>query len=434
MKEETPNLPLLEHDKVFEVLGNIPKWITKSGAILFTLITIALFLCGYFIKYPDIVSASILMTTSNPPINLKSHVNGRIVKLFVENNQLVKKNALLAILENSANYKDVLKLKAELLSNNNLCETKAVIKTDLFDNNFILGELQGDYAKFLKSLNEYRGFCSSNSYTSLKVTINKTLSNYGYYYESLVAQKKIKMSELNIIEHQYVRDSISFQKHLISEKEFENSYLNRIAKKYDYESVNANIDNLQVLISQAESRLIENNNDFNTQLRQYQLSYEEEYITLLGHINIWEQNYTLVAPDSGNVSLTSYWEENQNVKIGDIVLTIVPNHTSPIVGIMEVPIYGSGKVKNGQKVNIQFDNYPYMEYGTIAGIVQRISLVPSNDKFYLEVSLPNGLKTNINKTLVFKQEMKGTAEIITEDISLLERILTPILSVIKKIL
>ena len=39
----------------------------------------------------------------------------------------------------------------------------------------------------------------------------------------------------------------------------------------------------------------------------------------------------------------------------------------------------------------------------------------------IDVSLPKKLITSYNKKIDFKQEMRGTAEIITEDLRLIER-------------
>ena len=57
----------------------------------------------------------------------------------------------------------------------------------------------------------------------------------------------------------------------------------------------------------------------------------------------------------------------------------------------------------------------------------------ASDNFYsLEVELPDGLVTSYKKKLEFTPEMQGTAEIITEDIRLLERFFKPIKSILKK--
>ena len=49
-----------------------------------------------------------------------------------------------------------------------------------------------------------------------------------------------------------------------------------------------------------------------------------------------------------------------------------------------------------------------------------------------EIEIPDTLISNYGKELKFSQEMAGTAEIITDDIRLLERFFNPIKSIWKK--
>jgi len=50
----------------------------------------------------------------------------------------------------------------------------------------------------------------------------------------------------------------------------------------------------------------------------------------------------------------------------------------------------------------------------------------------IDVSLPNGLKTSYKKQIVFQQEMTGSADIVTEDLRLLERLLYQFRDVFKR--
>ncbi len=75
--------------------------------------------------------------------------------------------------------------------------------------------------------------------------------------------------------------------------------------------------------------------------------------------------------------------------------------------------------------------YPYQEYGQIESRVDAISLVPRENMYTVETQLPNPLKTSFNKTLNFDQEMQGKAEIVTEDLRLIERFFYQILKIFK---
>ena len=67
----------------------------------------------------------------------------------------------------------------------------------------------------------------------------------------------------------------------------------------------------------------------------------------------------------------------------------------------------------------------------VTGIVKSKSLVATDNAYILEVELPNGLLTNYGKKLEFSQEMRGIADIITEDIRLIQRIFAPIKSLME---
>src|SRR5690606_14490994 len=93
-----------------------------------------------------------------------------------------------------------------------------------------------------------------------------------------------------------------------------------------------------------------------------------------------------------------------------------------IVGRMSVPATNSGKIVPGEKVLIKLDNYRFQEYGIVEGKVQNISLSPDKEgNYYVDVVLPKGLKTSYNKNLTFDKELKGNAEIVTQDLRLIER-------------
>lgn len=109
-----------------------------------------------------------------------------------------------------------------------------------------------------------------------------------------------------------------------------------------------------------------------------------------------------------------------------VVVSAVPNNPTAFIGCVQLKMNISGKVQVGQGVNLKFANYPYMEYGIVKGIVSKISSVPNGDSYALEVNIPGQMVSTFGKKLEFQLELKGTAEIITEERSLLVRILHPV--------
>jgi hypothetical protein len=139
-------------------------------------------------------------------------------------------------------------------------------------------------------------------------------------------------------------------------------------------------------------------------------------------IKDWERLYVLKSNINVNVSFLNYWNTNQTVNQGDLVFTIIPSENSSFIAKLKTPAQNSGKIKLGQNVNIKIENYPDTEFGVLNGTVKNISRIPDAEGLYIvDVELPSKLITSYKKEIDFKQEMRGTAEIITEELRLIER-------------
>jgi HlyD family secretion protein len=188
----------------------------------------------------------------------------------------------------------------------------------------------------------------------------------------------------------------------------------------------------QLKINEANQAVIDKVNQGDQERKTLQLALSEAYNNLTGAIDVWELNYLVKSPVAGEVTFSKFWSINQNVAKGEIVFTVIPTIETQLSGKVQLKRTGSGKVKSGQRVNIKFDNYPYMEYGMVEGKVNRVSMVPTNDYYALEVDLPKGLVSTYGKTFEFNNEIQGTAEIVTEDLRLIQRIFNPIKSLFKE--
>lgn len=140
----------------------------------------------------------------------------------------------------------------------------------------------------------------------------------------------------------------------------------------------------------------------------------------------------MISPVNGVVTFNQFWNLYQFIKKGEKVLTVVPPGKTRIVGKVALTVDGAGKVKNGQAVHVKISGYPFLEFGMVKGVVSSKSLVPQDNKYMLEVEFPNGMVTTYGKKLDYQPEMTGTAEIVTEDVRLLERLINPIRYLITK--
>ena len=194
-------------------------------------------------------------------------------------------------------------------------------------------------------------------------------------------------------------------------------------------SVNINI--IQLSQSLEETRLLKESQNNN-----YIIRIRQALQHLSSSIDLWEDKYAITSPSSGEVSLGEYWTSGQHVNSGDIVASVVPLQQEIIVGRLKVPSAGFGKVKPGQRVNVQLNGFPYMEYGILKGEISRISSVPEHDQdggisYSVEVMFPDGLVSTYGQHFPLIQDMDGKAEIITQDKRLIQHLLSPIKSLFR---
>ncbi len=411
----------LRSEEVQEILTAIPNWMIRWGSVLFLALILMVLAISWFVKYPDIIVSNAIITTQIPPQKEYANSTGKLDSIFVKDGQIVKPLQPLAIIENTSNYHDVLLLKNiidTIKVNNKLfnfpIDSLPVLSLGDIDTDYALFE--NSYIQYLlnKQLDPFSNDAIANKYSIIE--LNNRLSN-------LQAQKKLNESELKFKRRDLERNKTLFKKGVISAMDYENKQLEYLQAERNYKNMSVSVSQIREAISNAyktsKGTQINKTKEEMVLLKNVIQSYNQ----LKKSIRDWESRYVLQSSIDGKVSFLNYWTKNQNVKQGDLVFTIVPTSNSSFIARLKTPAQNSGKIKEGQKVNIRLDNYPDTEFGTLTGKVKNISLIPDSDGYYLiSVSLPKKLVTSYDKEIEFKQEMRGKAEIITEDLRLLERI------------
>ncbi len=213
---------------------------------------------------------------------------------------------------------------------------------------------------------------------------------------------------------------------VIPEQELEKIQSFYLAKKLAFENSRSTLASLKIQINQLKGNIRDLELQYQQQLENHINATEEARQNLLAQIEIWEQRYVLWSPQPGSCIFTRFWSSNQNINTGETVFTILPQDSGAIRGLMQIPAAGAGKIAVGQRVNIRLDSYPYMEYGLLEGVVSGISDVPEQGSYFVTIAFPKGLVTSYGQALAFNRQMTGTAEIITHDIRLFQRVMQPL--------
>lgn len=412
----------LRSEEVQDILARVPHWMIRWGTVLVFGIVLMLFFVSWFIKYPDIIKSPVIITTNIPPEKLVAKTSGRIQAILIADKSIVVENTPLAIIENPANYKDVYLLKSildtldidslnnnfpfELLKNKQLGDVESVFSD--FQKHYVANELN-------RELHPFWTENVANSYETIQIKERLNL---------LQQQKSINESELELQKNDVNRFETLFSKGIVSAQDFENKKLGYLQAQKNYKSLLSSISQLKSsLISNTKSsegtRINGTKEDAVLDGNKLQSFYQLKKV-----VKDWELAYVLKSSIAGQVSFLQIWTANQTIIVGDNVFSIIPTVEKGYVGKVKATALNSGKIRVGQLVNIRLANFPDREFGVLKGKVGSISLMPDKDgNLLLDISLPDNLKTNYNKIIPFQQEMVGSAEIVTEDLRLLERIL-----------
>jgi HlyD family secretion protein len=425
--DDGKNLPEFRSEEVQEVLGQAPPWILRCGITVLFVIVVTLFIGSWFYKYPDILEAPLVVTSYNPPVQVNARVNGKITQLLVADKQQVNASDYLAVIENPADMADVNRLRARLpvwqdMIRSGNCRFEPADLNQKYE----LGDMQTSYLGFIRSAGNYRLFADLNYYPQRIGAIEEQIAKHQQYYRKLLMQYEVVRQQYALAHRQYARDSTMNAKKMISEAEHDAAAISFLQSRHSLESSRIALDNANLQIDQLRQSILDLQLQELEKQNQLQSEVKTGFDNLLNAFNTWEMAYVLKTPVDGTVDISKFWNVNQNITGGESVFTIIPESSGQLVGKAQLPIAGSGKVKPGQAVNARFLNFPDTEYGMVRGVVSNISVVPSGDSYTLEVNFPDGLTTAYGKELPFHQEMHATAEIITEDLRLLERLFMPL--------
>mgnify|MGYP003670792126 CR=1 FL=1 len=410
----------LRSEDVQEILTAVPHWMIRWGNILFlTLILLLLFL-SWFIKYPDIILSEGIITTSIPPQKEYAKITGKLDAILVKDNEKVYDNQVLAVIENTANYKDVNKLKSviDTIQINNKSFGFPINELPIL----FLGDIESQFALFENSYIQYQLNKDLQPFSNEALANRYSVSELNRRLRNLQSQKRINKTELDFKNKELIRNKILFDKGIISAQDYENKQLEFAQAERNYTNFESSISQIRESISNAQKT--KKGTEINKVKEEMMLlkNVIQSFNQLKKAIKDWEYQYVLKSNIDGHVAFLNYWNINQTVSQGDLVFTIIPIENASFIAKLKTPAQNSGKIKVGQNVNIKLENYPDAEFGILNGLVKNMSLIPNNEGSYLiDAKLPQTLITSYGKKIEFRQEMRASAEIVTEDLRLIDR-------------
>jgi multidrug resistance efflux pump len=295
-----------------------------------------------------------------------------------------------------------------------------------------VGGIQSTYSSFMLKLDNYNKFIEINYYPQKIQSVKKIIEANRRHYQSMLKQKEIVSKQHELELRSFDREAYLKKQNMISEEENDKVKGQLLQSDMNVQNMHSSLENMQIQITQIEENLLDIKQQYLEKRNGLLSELKTNIDQLENEIRSWQMTYVLSSPITGKVTFTNYWAVNQNVVAGDVVFTVIPKIQTEMIGKAQLPIERSGKVRNGQSVNIHFNSFPDNEYGMVVGKINRISLIPTKDgKYIVEVRFPKGLTTSYGKKLPLSQEMTGNADIITDDIRLIEQFFRPLKKIFK---
>lgn len=400
-------------EDVQEIIERIPSWIVRYGLTLLLAILLMILCLTWFIKYPDVIKATIVITTSPPPIDLISRTEGTL-QLFTSENASVEKGEIIACIRSNVELNDVLELEKTL--------DESSFEEKSFSRNTFphLGLLQPYYNELAAAITDLVLFESNDNIKNQITRITQEMTSTDNLIRILQQQVALSLEEIKLTREKLIMDSILFSQQVITKIDYNVIRAQYLAQWKVLKNIETSVINNQVQLRQLEGRLTELHTEKTEKHNLLKLRVKSARQELLGQILEWRKNYLLVSPINGRLAYLRFLENDVFIGPNTALFSIIPDQ-GKIYGQAQLPISRSGKVRTGQSVNIRLENYPFEEYGILKGRVESIAILPSEGQYMLKVALPQGLKTSFNDDLPYAQHLRGETEVITEDLRLLER-------------
>src|SRR5690606_12588723 len=185
------------------------------------------------IKYNDVIKAEILITSENPPINLISKQEGRIVKTNYRPGSIVQKDEVLAIMENPSKYEDVYFLKSKLEDNIGEISSLNRLYEDYPDNLVLDISTYTSYQAFLGAFGRYLLYLNLHENQMETENLSSQMSKLKELFVIKKSQLKSNARNYALAKSAYNRQVELFDKGVVSRQDLDRSEQELLSAKND---------------------------------------------------------------------------------------------------------------------------------------------------------------------------------------------------------
>jgi multidrug efflux pump subunit AcrA (membrane-fusion protein) len=414
-----------ENFAVSEYLRELPNVVARG--LLYVIITAALSGLVYSLisKIDVVVEGKAVAKPISHMVRILSDRNGFIERIFIAEGQVVDKNSPLFLIRSKEGltYKTrveelrgTIPLKEEYLSiklsaaldklkqlNENFAKSVKIKRLKVQQNTLRLNSIDSDLV-YWKKEQDFRSVdqdrtekllekdvISARERDRVSISVEKARAEV----KKLMSEREIVLEENKIIEEEIEKETANYRNEkLLLEKEIKNCELEKRTTLNVMYNELVMTQKMLSLQSNAFSR-----NDRNV-----------------------EEEKMIVAENSGTVAEINFRNTGEYIRESDLLCTIIPAD-SPLYMDITVANKDIGFIEKNMVVRYKFDAFPYIDYGTLSGIVTGISPSAVEDKnggfvYHVHGTLNEPYYVIKDRTYGIKVGMTGRAELVVKRRSL----------------
>lgn len=410
----------IRSDEVQEIISTVPRWMIRWGITLIFGLIVMLIALSWFIKYPDIIFGNTTLTTLEPPVKLVVKSSGKLTNILLVDGSMIEKNQIIAEMENPVTQEGIGFLKNYVLKIRDYLSNKGM-ELPITNETFVFGAMQTTFNELQKNAKDLQELKQNNFSIQKISSLRSKIVQYKKLVQISSIQLELLKQELKNAEDKYKAEKQLYEKGFTAKMEFYKEETLLRQKQMD-------LENLKKVATEQQITLINLQQELNDAAFQYQENertltnnIQANLLEIENGIENWQQNYSFIAPVSGKLVWLEKIHQNQFIESGKSLFAITTNNEK-FIALATIPATGFGKIKTGQKARIKLNNYPSYEFGHLEGVVSKLTEIPNESYYQIEITLNNGMTSSYNKLLSFTPEMTGAAEIVTDELRVIQRI------------
>jgi hypothetical protein len=430
-----------------DMLGKPPGWLLHSGIGAIGIVVIVILFLASFIRYPDKLSAPFLLQTQTVPLALHLSTGDIIDTVFAKNGDQVALGDTLLILRSSGDWKSIRSIAERMqfldqslhiwdMEPDNRLKTLSQFITDE-PNDAYPEDIQVALVELNIILTEYESYQLNNGVSAQVAAYQKEITEAERLSSSIQRQVSIQEEELAFEQQHNQRMNQLVLDQIVSPQEAEQAASRALSVQRQREAlVSSDIQN-QIQVQQLNQRILDRRLAHRENLAKFARLADAQLKKMHYALNAYRNRYIVVARETGVINWQPAVREQAAITTETLIGFILQDQDRQrIVARLQLPGEAQGKASIGDRVLLEFSGYPSREFGQVEGSLNYIDPIafPDQNGGYLrqaEVALPDTIRTSYDKQLAFQFNLSGTAQIITADRTLLQRIMDRFTSLTK---